>query len=578
MVTWFDPKRDPAIRIPVSIVVQTAAEKGEVSHFLFSQNISMTGMYLESEKRLPADTIKLGESTTLIFYLPSARGEAIQVNSKIVRFEQIKGPKGQPVDAVAVEFLELDPQHREQLRLFISEYEIALENSISAEDEKEEEITDPKTVVQPLKDPKNNHELFQPLGIDDYKQLYQRVKEIEADLAAKKETPILPLQLLLIEVLEQMSNEERQLLDSLHRVTDPLVASLQDKTFLNLFFLRIKLLLEMRLLKALTQGPLDDYARQYLGNYYTSVCFEADQINEIANLVSQRLVSQENWQAFKQLNDNRAELDAVLQHLRSVLEPYAIFTVETEEEGEAKLPSLSLEECRKDVQEIIPDLEEEKDDFQNGANGDEMRRLWDTIFSLKDEPLKDQLVNGLAVRRKVRFSLLKCRALGEEIINHRTEITVRFRAEAKLIKECVTELMNAAKTYPQQSELIVLMIRLLEALSFEFGKLIRTIPRRLLTTEEIDSVRYRTSTFRKRRMPIVALQNFSKRYAVKMLFVVVLIYTSIYHVNILRKIHKRTIPLQLIDTLSVKQALMDSQGCLFVTIQDVRKFCGQCSF
>jgi hypothetical protein len=68
-------------------------------------------------------------------------------------------------------------------------------------------------------------------------------------------------------------------------------------------------------------------------------------------------------------------------------------------------------------------------------------------------------------------------------------------------------------------------------------------------------------------MPIVALQNFSKRYAVKMLFVVVLIYTSIYHVNILRKIHKRTIPLQLIDTLSVKQALMDSQGCLFVTIQ-----------
>lgn len=565
-------RNNQAIRIPVSIVVQAegAGENKESTLIFFSQNLSMTGIYLESETLLPDDQVKEGEVTNLLFYLPSGGGTAVGARARVVRREQIRSFKGEAVHAIALEFIEIDQNDREKLRLFISEYETELENAVLAEppDKSQEEITDPTTVVQPLKDSVTATVLFEPLGVEDYRQLYKVVRDIWGNLAQKKDVNITPLQLQMLEHLEQLNANDKRLL---HELTSDDHPDLRRRILANLFFLRVKLSLEtQQLLSVFEKHEPSEFSRQYLGNYFTSVCYEADQCNEAAHLVGQRLVTEENWDDFKRLNSLRSELDKVLTKLRTTLEPFAIFVPESAEAPQQTrvIQPLKFEDCLRDIAEIIPDPEEEKDEFPNGASGEDIRRLWDIIFALKDDKLKTPMVRALATRRLVRHDYLKSRELGEEVVNCRNEVTELFRNDAKLVKEMVAELMPLTRAYPQERETITLCIRLLEGLSFQFGKLVRMIPRRLLSTEEVETVRFRATTFRQKRgATLKAITAFSRKYLLKVAAAASVIFALTYQTTVHIRQQDKPVPIKLIDNLEVQSAFLEPSGCITLTVR-----------
>src|SRR5262249_395516 len=153
--------------------------------------------------------------------------------------EQVRSFKRDMVHALALEFIELEASDREQLRLFISQYETELANTLLTDEpgSKDVEITDPQTIMAALKRSDENV-LFEPLTLDDYRRFYLSSEEIEKILAEKQNAPISPLQLLLMESLEKLSADERQWVDQLLHLVEP---ELIDKVMLNLFFMRIKL-------------------------------------------------------------------------------------------------------------------------------------------------------------------------------------------------------------------------------------------------------------------------------------------------------------------------------------------------
>src|SRR5262245_48768640 len=94
-----------ALRIPVSLVVQIAGK--ESSMLFFAQNLSMTGIYLESKTKLPADQIKVQDKMNILFYLPKpatsgpkstdsaaeTSGEMIGAKARVVRRQELQNAR-----------------------------------------------------------------------------------------------------------------------------------------------------------------------------------------------------------------------------------------------------------------------------------------------------------------------------------------------------------------------------------------------------------------------------------------------------------------------------------------------------
>ncbi len=567
MVALFK-KTDDSIRIPASIAVQTGEH--ETSCLFFTQNISMTGMYLESESLLPEEQIRVGDEIKVFFYLPSGKGTALAAKAKVVRREQLTNINGESVHAIAITFVDMESGDRENLRLFIADYETELENAVLSDlsDKETEEPTDPETILATLAD-QAGELVFETTTIDDYKELYCRVEEIDQKLDRGKKASIAPMELLLIEVIEKFRPQERQQLDHLIGIRKP---NLKEKIYLNLFFLRIKLLTEYALLNsALERVEIGGKEKRALSAYLTSACYEADLSNEAAHLVGQKLISEENWRDFKLVNALRRALDQAIQQLQQLLQSHQIVAGDALElEKSQVITRLNLEECLAEVKDIIPDPEEEKDDFPSGATGNDIRELWDKIFSVSEGEIKEKLFFAFALRRKVRHSYLQCRDLGESIINHRAEVTAIFREDTKMIKETVAKLMamNVEMPNTPQAESADLITRLLEALALEFGKLVRTIPRRMLTTEEVDTVRFRHTTFRRHQpSKLDTLRRFSRAHGVWVSMTLMLLITLLYHMVNYYHARDQVLPIRLVGTLKVDHAFKVGNDCLYVTVQ-----------
>jgi hypothetical protein len=136
-----------------------------------------------------------------------------------------------------------------------------------------------------------------------------------------------------------------------------------------------------------------------------------------------------------------------------------------------------------------------------------------------------------------------------------------------LVKETVAALAPLLAGHQQEREAIELLIRLLEALAFQFGKLVRTIPTRLLTTTEVESMRYRSSAFRRRRGTIAAIRRFTRRYGARAVLAATLLATAYYHMHAFRQRAERHVPLKLIENLPVLSARLDARRLLHLVIR-----------
>ena len=555
-------KRDDSLRIPVSIAVE--AGDGDDQVFLFSKNVSMTGMYLEADTLLPEEQGSVDQILNILFYLPTGSGSTLAAKARVVRREQITKHNGEAAHGIAVEFIDIDPADRERLRLFISDYETELEQTILTEEiaRGEDEVTDPETILESM----TGRLLIEPLLVDDYKYFFEKVEAIEVDLKNKREVDLTPMQLLMLDIINSFTLLERRQLRELVKIEAP---DLKQKIFLNLLLLRLKVMTESHLLKGALEkeNPQED-AREFLTNYYTSTCFEVEQCIEAAHLVSQKLVGEENWDEFKSLNVLQNELDKSLKHLGTVLEPYNILPSEpiAQEIKESAIEVISLEESISDIEDIIPDPDEEADPFNDGATGEEVLKLWNTIFGLNDTEVKKQLVRALALRRKVRYTYLQCRELDEEIVHYRDEITEIFRDDAKLIRETINTLTQIQPEAQDERDCIGGVVRLLERLAYYFGQLVRTIPYRMLSTAEVDTVRYRRTTFRRRsKSKVHRLKLLSLKYAPAIALAITLIFTAGFHgIRNLGR-YDKVVPIRLVEDLPVLRAFRNDK-CLFVVV------------
>ena len=495
--------KDSFLRIPASLAVK-ACNQGLL---FFTKNISMTGMFMEGEGLLADHELKIGDTQPFEFFLPSEGDQAIEVQGKVVRREKVDGALGSQVHAIAIEYVDLNALTLQQIRLFISSYEDELDSSLlSHTPAGRDEITDPEGGVDfetvdsfELKSYESHaiHAL-EVMSLEQCYDLCAQALNIDKQLARQENVDIQPEQLLVMEALEQIADDEHEQLSEL--LSKPKL-DLKQRTFLKLLLMKIKLISEKRVFQTRFQEKFPNDHEQYmLSEYHTAVGNELAQLIEAANLVGQRMITEECWDEFRSINSLRGGLNVVAEDMmRNLQRLIPVISHDLSLGDDDAIEHISVEECVGDVESIIPDPNDEVDSFESGLQGDDIVQLWEGITSLPPSVARDKLIYCLAVRHKVRHDYYACIGLASELRQHREEVISLYRDDARYIVEASAVLRAIEKEGEPVEPLARSLRKYLEALSVQFGLVMKTIPDQRLTTEEIEVVRYRRKTFRRKK-------------------------------------------------------------------------------